>query len=58
MLEEIVRYDTIQRNREPLEVTVQKITNLLHLKAINLSDDGMPSTVADLDDLVQRLQIR
>ena len=45
----------IQKNHQSKEVTIQKIKNLINLKPIKLTNDGLPATPDDFDELFDRL---
>ena len=55
MLEAILRYDLIRQSKEDKEVTVQKIKNLINLKPINITNDGLPVSEEDFDEIFDRL---
>ena len=54
-VEALLRYDMIQKNHQAKEVTIQKIKNLINLKPINLTNDGLPATEEDFNELFDRL---
>ena len=45
----------IRDSQESKEVTMQKIKNLLKLKPINVTNDGLPASEEDFDELFDRL---
>ena len=56
LLEAILRYDLIRSSQESKEVTVQKIKNLINYRPINITNDGLPETEEDFDEIFDRLE--